>query len=143
MVFTIQRYPSESVSRERTCSWYRNSGTETAPVAVLHVSGRQKLLGEQWDEIRGVWDALEQPVPVGEPIGKGDTTMRIGLLLAALVAVRVYGADSRYVAEGWDSPFGLDYVFVLEREFRKPDLARAARRLRRRALGEFCPHQLG
>ena len=30
----------------------------------------------------------------------------------------------RYVAEGRDSPFGLDYVFVLDREFRKPDLAR-------------------
>ena len=33
-------------------------------------------------------------------------------------------AWKRYVEEGWDSPFGLDYVFVLDREFRKPDLAR-------------------
>lgn len=33
-------------------------------------------------------------------------------------------AWKKYVEEGWDSPFGLDYVFVLDREFRKPDLAR-------------------
>jgi hypothetical protein len=33
-------------------------------------------------------------------------------------------AWQRYVAEGRDSPFGLDYVFVLDGEFRKPDLAR-------------------
>lgn len=30
----------------------------------------------------------------------------------------------RYVAEGRDSPFGVDYVFVLDRTFRQPDLAR-------------------
>ncbi len=30
----------------------------------------------------------------------------------------------RHVEEGWESPFGLDYVFVLDREFRKPELAR-------------------
>jgi len=41
------------------------------------------------------------------------------------VAPPVGGADfPRYVAEGRDSPFGLDYVFVLERNFREPDLAR-------------------
>lgn len=33
-------------------------------------------------------------------------------------------AFDHYVREGWDSPFGLDYVFVLNREFREPDLAR-------------------
>jgi len=33
-------------------------------------------------------------------------------------------AWNQYVREGWDSPFGLDYVFALNREFRKPDLAR-------------------
>ena len=33
-------------------------------------------------------------------------------------------AWQRYVAEGRESPFGLDYVFVLDREFRQPDLAR-------------------
>ena len=33
-------------------------------------------------------------------------------------------AWQRYVDEGRDSPFGLDYVFVLDREFRKPELAR-------------------
>src|SRR5574340_1845967 len=30
----------------------------------------------------------------------------------------------KYVEEGWDSPFGVDYVFVLDRQFRQPDLAR-------------------
>lgn len=30
----------------------------------------------------------------------------------------------RYVAEGSTSPFGLDYVFALDRQFRKPELAR-------------------
>ena len=32
-------------------------------------------------------------------------------------------AWQRYVEEGWDSPFGMDYVFVLDRTFRQPDLA--------------------
>ncbi|MBP7934669.1 MAG: SGNH/GDSL hydrolase family protein [Phycisphaerae bacterium] len=37
----------------------------------------------------------------------------------------VGGSDfNRYVAEGRDSPFGLDYVFALDREFRKPELVR-------------------
>jgi len=33
-------------------------------------------------------------------------------------------AFRRYIQEGRDSPFGLDYVFVLDPRFRKPDLAR-------------------
>lgn len=33
-------------------------------------------------------------------------------------------AWTQHLREGYDSPFGLDYVFVLDREFRKPDLAR-------------------
>jgi hypothetical protein len=33
-------------------------------------------------------------------------------------------AWEKYVREGWDSPFGLDYVFVLDRRFRDPALAR-------------------
>jgi hypothetical protein len=35
-----------------------------------------------------------------------------------------HAAWDQYLREGWDSPFGLDYVFVLSREFRQPDLAR-------------------
>lgn len=33
-------------------------------------------------------------------------------------------AWNQYIADGWDSPFGLDYVFVLDPGFQSPDLAR-------------------
>lgn len=69
----------------------------------------------------------------------GPRLLVLGLLVAAVSAViapdavpemsRVprqtdRAAWNQYVREGWDSPFGLDYVFALNREFRKPDLAR-------------------
>jgi len=73
----------------------------------------------------------------------------LGLLVAAVSAVAApdavpemsrvprqtdRAAWNQYVREGWDSPFGLDYVFALNREFRKPDLARQ-RVLQRAVLG--------
>ena len=44
----------------------------------------------------------------------------------ALVVPQPAGSPAwqRYVDEGRDSPFGLDYVFVLDRQFRQPELAR-------------------
>ena len=44
----------------------------------------------------------------------------------ALVVPQPAGSPAwqRYVNEGRDSPFGLDYIFVLDRQFRQPELAR-------------------
>ncbi len=52
----------------------------------------------------GAWAVADQASVVPQPVGSRPW--------------------KRYVEGGWDSPFGLDYVFVLDREFRKPDLAR-------------------
>jgi hypothetical protein len=57
------------------------------------------------------------------------TGVIVSCFAVAQEGYRVPGPDDkaafdRYVAEGRDSPFGLDYVFVLERPFRDPELAR-------------------
>src|SRR5574340_763266 len=58
-------------------------------------------------------------------LGAADQADRAETIEASIVPRPVGSrAWQRYVEDGWDSPFGLDYVFPLDREFRKPDLAR-------------------